>query len=331
MKFLLVSDTHLGLYNDSDIWLDVTTNLFNEIVDTCVKENINKIIHLGDFFHNHKAINTKTLDVSKKIAENLEEEKITTYMIVGNHDCYYRNTIKPNTLSVFKKHKYIKIIEEPYILENILLLPWGFYPEQESKYCMGHFEISGFLMNDNFTCKTGLSYKSFEKFDRVFSGHFHKSSTNYNITYLGNPFQQDFHDSEHIKGYYIFDNESGELKFIEFTDYPKFVTIRIENYKDTDVTGNIIKILFEKDYGTNKNNKLIDELYKLNPLKIKSTRILNSENEESPEREENEEEIVLDNKKLMLEYIEKYEKIPKNIKKVVLKNMFNTIVNNLEE
>lgn len=330
MKMLLVTDTHLGLYNDSDIWLDVTKNLFQSVIDACITNNISTVVHLGDFFHNHKTTNTKTLAFAKNIAEMFEIEKIMVHMIVGNHDCYYKNEIQPNSLSIFKKYLHINVIEEPYLLENIALIPWSFYPEMDAKYCMGHFAISGFLMNDAFTCKVGHDHRSFKKFDKVFSGHFHKASTGHNITYLGNPFQQDFHDSELQKGYYIFDNETSELDFIEFTNYPKFVTIKIEDYKNTDVTGNIINILFEKDYGTNKNNKLIDDVYRLEPLKIKSTRILNVE-EESPIKEEDDGEILLDNKKLMMEFIDKSENLPKNIKKKVLKSMFNTIVNNLGE
>ncbi len=68
MRYLLVTDTHLGLYGDSDEWHAVVRELFKDIVDTCHREDIRTIIHLGDFFHNRKSINTKTQAIAHGIA-----------------------------------------------------------------------------------------------------------------------------------------------------------------------------------------------------------------------------------------------------------------------
>ena len=101
MKYLLLGDTHLGLYNDSDVWLDVVVNLFDQIQKTCHRENIDKIIHLGDFFHNRKSINTKTQTAAQEIVDNLHG--LDLFIIVGNHDTYYKNKIQPTSLRIFRK------------------------------------------------------------------------------------------------------------------------------------------------------------------------------------------------------------------------------------
>ena len=75
-RLLLVTDTHLGLYKSSDIWHNVVINLFKEIVDKAVKSNIDTIIHLGDFFHERKVTNTKTLSVAREIEDILKPVKM---------------------------------------------------------------------------------------------------------------------------------------------------------------------------------------------------------------------------------------------------------------
>jgi hypothetical protein len=43
VKRLIVTDTHLGLYSDSDIWLDIVLNFFKHIVKYCVKNDIKEL------------------------------------------------------------------------------------------------------------------------------------------------------------------------------------------------------------------------------------------------------------------------------------------------
>jgi len=190
VKKLLVTDTHLGLYSDADAWLDIVLNFFKYVVKYCHKNNINQIIHLGDFFDNRKSLNTKTQHQAHRIAKILGAVKdLETHIIVGNHDCYYKNQIHPNTLELFKEYKHIKVIDEPTLLDGILLVPWGCVPTKGDAhnvaYCFGHFAINGFYMNDSYKCKDGISKATFKDFKKVLSGHFHTPSSNNGIHYLG--------------------------------------------------------------------------------------------------------------------------------------------------
>ena len=63
-----------------------------------------------------------------------------------------------------------------------------------ARLCMGHLELPGFYANKDYKCEHGTDPKHFNKFDCVFSGHFHKKSTKGNITYLGNPYQLYWND-----------------------------------------------------------------------------------------------------------------------------------------
>ncbi|BCU99219.1 MAG: hypothetical protein CM15mV26_0460 [uncultured marine virus] len=53
---------------------------------------------------------------------------------------------------------------------------------------MGHLETNGFRAHRGPLWKMGC-LDIFDKFDRVFSGHYHTRSDNGKIFYLGNPYE----------------------------------------------------------------------------------------------------------------------------------------------
>ena len=314
MKYLLVTDTHLGVYGDSEAWHTVALNLFKDICDTCHRENITEIIHLGDFFHNRKSINTKTQDVAHDIADMLEG--ILMYVIVGNHDSYYRNTITPNSLRLLKQYKHINIIETPTpVDDDTILVPWGStMPYSGRKYCMGHFQIQGFHMNDNYICKQGINMEDLKAYEAVYSGHFHSPSQQGNITYLGAPYQQTFNDKNGVRGYYIW--EDGNLTFIPNTKSPKFIEMSTNDMRLDEVKGNVVKLIFDKDYGSLENENLIDKILERQPFKMKTNF---SEISHIDEEEELDEDVqLLDHDDIIKEYVMKKCTPPENINKNVL-------------
>ena len=87
-------------------------------------------------------------------------------------------------------------------------------PVQRGCLCMGHLELAGFYANQDYKCQHGTDPNVFKNFDTVFSGHFHKKSKRNNITYLGNAYQLYWNDVDELRGFHIFDLETGELEFI---------------------------------------------------------------------------------------------------------------------
>jgi DNA repair exonuclease SbcCD nuclease subunit len=61
MKYLLFSDAHLGIHGSSEVWLQATQRLFEEIIETCKQESIEKILFLGDFFNDRRSLNLRAL------------------------------------------------------------------------------------------------------------------------------------------------------------------------------------------------------------------------------------------------------------------------------
>jgi DNA repair exonuclease SbcCD nuclease subunit len=316
MKNLVITDTHLGLNGDSDVWLEIVYNFFQDIKKFCEENEIKRIFHLGDFFHNRKSTNTKTLDYGHKIAALLD--KFNVYMIVGNHDCYFKNSIHPTSLSMFKKYHNIEIIDEPRLLDGILLIPWGSgLPETECKYCFGHFAINGFHMNDSYICRDGVEKRTFDNFDVVLSGHFHTPSKQGNIVYLGSPYAQTFHDAGSSRGFYTFENEDGTLTYYEYKNAPKFVKMKTDNIDDSLIEGNVVKLIFTEDYGTNKNQRIVDGVLKNNPLSfsIDFTNV-------SDEGIEPEDEVAMENREELVKAYLAKANLPSNIDKKILQSMF---------
>lgn len=325
MKKLIVTDTHLGLYSDSDLWLDIVLDFFRYTVKYCISNDIKEIYHLGDFFDNRKSLNTKTQHTAHRIANILgAKNDLKTRIIIGNHDCYYKNQIHPSTLELFSEYEHIDIIDKITQVDDILLVPWGQVPEGEcdAKYCFGHFAINGFHMNDSARCKGGLDVMTFKDFDMVLSGHFHTPSKQNNVVYLGSPYGQDFHDVDGIRGFHILEDD--KLTFEQYTEAPIFKKIYTtdEPLDPDEIKGNIVRIVFTKDFGTTQNQTIIDNILKCEPLLYS----VNFANIESDNDEIIEESAEMESKEQIVNKFIDEQTFSSNINILTLKAMFKKLL-----
>ena len=58
--------------------------------------------------------------------------------------------------------------------------------------------------------ETGTDVELFDKFEKVYSGHYHTRSDNGKAYYLGNPYEMFWNDCEDTRGFHIFDTETLE-------------------------------------------------------------------------------------------------------------------------
>lgn len=233
MKIAFINDTHFGCRNDSPFFLENAVSFFEKQFFPFLEENnIRQVVHLGDFFDRRKFVNFNTLSVvRKRVVEAFEEKKINLHITIGNHDTYYRNTNNLNSLKelLSDKYKYITIYENPTTINFddfcFGIIPW-ITKENESeviefiqtcpcKIIGGHFEIIGFEVIAGVKHQQGLNVSSFNRFDRVLSGHFHIKQNEKNIYYLGTQYQMNFGDVNSKKGFHVYDTQTDELDFIE--------------------------------------------------------------------------------------------------------------------
>ena len=89
------------------------------VLPYCKENNINHILHLGDYYDNRKFVNFKALNQNRKHFLNpLREYGMTMDIIPGNHDTYFKNTNDLNSLKECLGHymNEIHIIMEPRVM-----------------------------------------------------------------------------------------------------------------------------------------------------------------------------------------------------------------------
>jgi DNA repair exonuclease SbcCD nuclease subunit len=247
LKVAIITDQHFGARSDSIAFLDFFEKFYDNTFFPCLDtNNISTVLILGDTFDRRKYVNFYALDRAKKMFfDKLAERNITVHMLAGNHDTYFKNTNEVNSPDLLlKEYNNIHVIDDPETIEvdgtKICMMPW-ICPENyqasldemkttKAELCMGHFEIAGFAMYRGMESHEGLSKETFEKFDMVFSGHYHHRSDDGHIYYLGNPYELTWQDFNDPRGFHLFDLSTRELEFVR-NPYTMFA--RIE-YNDKD-------------------------------------------------------------------------------------------------
>ena len=98
MKILLITDQHFGVRNDNQSFINLYKKFYNEIVVPFIKvSNIECVIALGDTFYKRRSINFMSLNEAKEMWFNPHEQMgVRMHMLTGNHDIYYKNTLRVN-------------------------------------------------------------------------------------------------------------------------------------------------------------------------------------------------------------------------------------------
>ena len=231
MKIALVTDLHFGARNDNRKVADFQRLFYEKVFFPYVDEhNIQTVIDLGDTFDRRKFISYTSLKAAKEMLfEPLYQRNMKMYTIVGNHDITYKNTLEVNSINLLLDG-YDNIIEysEPTEINidglDILLVPWickdneektwSMIEQTKAQVCFGHLELTGFQMYRGMPNYEGCNPKAFEKFDQVYSGHFHHRSTSGNVTYLGTAYEMTWSCYDDVKGFHIYDTATRELTFI---------------------------------------------------------------------------------------------------------------------
>ena len=284
MKVAIITDQHFGARNDSIAFLDFFEKFYdNTFFPTLDANNIDTVLILGDTFDRRKYVNFYALDRAKKMFfDKLEERGIRVHMLAGNHDTYYKNTNEINSPDLLLvEYGNIDVISKPETIvidgTPICMMPW-ICPEnyQESldhikntkaDICMGHFEIAGFAMYRGMESHDGLAKETFEKFDMVFSGHYHHRSSDKHIHYLGNPYELTWQDYNDPRGFHLFDLDTRELEFI-CNPYRMFERLEY-NDKDQDpidldvieLAQKYVKLVVVNKTDFYKFDKFIQKLY----------------------------------------------------------------------
>ena len=229
MKIAILNDTHCGIRNSSDVFLDNAEKFYNDTFFPYLVENgISHIVHLGDYYDNRKFVNFRALNRNRQhFLKPLRDHGITMDIICGNHDTYYKNTNELNSLKELLGHymNEVHIVHKPTVMDydglKFGLVPWicpeneeeslGFIRSCNASILGGHFDIVGYEMMKGIRCEHGLDPSLFQRFEMVMSGHFHTKSSQGNIHYLGSQLEFFWNDAHDNKYFHILDTDTREL------------------------------------------------------------------------------------------------------------------------
>ena len=290
MKVAIITDQHFGCRKNSKVFHDYFLKFYNDVFfPTIEKEGITTIIDMGDTFDSRKGIDFSALAWSKvNYFDRLEELGCTVHTIVGNHTAYYKNTNEVNAIDLLlREYDNVNIYSEATPIEvgglSILLVPWinseneektlAMIDKSKSSVCMGHLELKGFKIHRGYVMESGTDCNLFNKFERVYSGHYHTRSNQDNIYYLGNPYEIYWNDCDDTRGFHLFDTETLEHTPIN-NPYRIYYKIYYEDHDyqtfDTrEYEGKIVKLIVRKKTNPKKFEKFVDKLYNSNVHELK--------------------------------------------------------------
>ena len=337
MKVAIITDTHYGARKGSKHLHDYFEKFYADVFfPTLEKEGVTTVVHMGDIFDSRKSIDYQSLEWAKRVVfDPLKKYKV--HAVIGNHDCYYKNTNEVNSpelllqdysnISTYSEASEIKIDNL-----NILLLPWinsenfesssNVVKKSKAKVAMGHLELNGFRAHRGHIMEDGMSIDIFDKFDRVFSGHYHTRSDNGKIFYLGNPYEMFWNDVNDTRGFTIFDTDTLTHTHVN-NPYKLFYNIYYEDtnhklFNTTEYENKIVKVIVRKKTNPKDFEKFVDKLYStgVQDLKIVENFMVH-ENEEF-EIDEDENTISILNR-----YIDESEfEFDKNIIKGIFRDLY---------
>jgi DNA repair exonuclease SbcCD nuclease subunit len=276
MKFLHISDTHLGysqygLKERKKDFLDV----FHEAVDVAVDEQVDFIIHSGDFFHTSRPSNQTFLE-GLEILKRLKDCNIPIFTISGNHDRGSQvKDVSPLAIleplglnlvdSGFKEYNGIYIGGLKYIskaglkqiggIRGILEKYLENLKEDRFKILMLHQEFTPLFPGSELYMEKEIP----EGYDYVGIGHYHikqepKVINGATVVYPGSTEFTAYNENEDKteKGFYIVEVSGGNTscRFYKLKNKRPFLSVLLE--EDTleesikDLKSQVEKILDEK-------------------------------------------------------------------------------------
>lgn len=291
MEIALLTDSHWGVRSDHFGFLDYFERFHADIFFPILeKRGIKKIIHLGDIVDDRKSLNYLT---ASRLKTHFLDRLVgyDVKMIAGNHDVFYKSTNEINALQAIIADRYpnIQLFTEPehVMLEDyykpVLFVPW-INRENEAKtveiinssyadLCFGHLELIGFEMQIGSFAEDGLDPSLFDKFNKVFSGHYHHKSTKGNIHYLGAPYEMTWADYADPRGFHIYNIYTGQLEFIQ-NPYCMFHKILYNEQSDmmkTDFSQyakRYVKVIITNKLDSYAFDTFIEQLEKVGPYDL---------------------------------------------------------------
>jgi DNA repair exonuclease SbcCD nuclease subunit len=258
-----ITDTHLGVKNNSNEWIEIMREYFFEWFIPLVRKNYQPgdvLIHLGDVYDSRQSINIKVLNLGVDLFEELSSIfSDGIYVIAGNHDLWGKTSNDINSLKSLKWIPNVNILEEPETIifgdKKFMMMPWRRDHNSEIEtldstnyhdvLCC-HADIRGLKFNRYVNVDTGADISKFEKFQRVYSGHIHYSQKTGNIRMLGSPYEITRSDMDNKKSITLLNLENMEEKIFINDFSPRYIKIYFSDLLEK--TPDDLELIFRNNF-----------------------------------------------------------------------------------
>ena len=285
----ILTDTHIGARKGVKYLQDHFERFYSEVFfPTCRERGVETILHLGDAFDSRKSIEYQSLNWAKRVMfDPMKDYRV--HMIVGNHDCYYKNTNDTNSPDLLlQDYDNITTYQDPTEIEvdgdKILMLPWICDQNEEESLrmietsdatvAMGHLELTGFYAHRGHKFDDGkIDNAIFDDYKTVLSGHFHTRSSNDKIHYIGNPYEMFWNDVNDSRGFVLFDTKTHEIEYVN-NPHTLFAVIPYEDTKHqlldaSKYADKIVKVVVRKKTKQKDFDKFLDKLFSVGLIDLK--------------------------------------------------------------
>lgn len=259
MKIGIFTDFHWGVNKNSEEKVRTGEEVMQQYARAMEKEGCDEVIFMGDWNHSRDFIHVNTQERARQSLEWFASFFEHVHMIIGNHDCHYKDTNDVNSVQQFDRIPNVSVHKEYAEIDfgdkTFALCPWATLPKKKVAVALGHFEFSGAALVGAIS-KGPYTMDALTKFaPLVFSGHFHirkeyETNTGKVIT-AGCPYEQNWGDVGNKKGFYVLDTDTLEYTFHENTFSPRHIVSRwskIREFDTSQIKNNYVKIIVDSDY-----------------------------------------------------------------------------------
>lgn len=267
MKFVVMADLHLKMWNDNEILSDGTPRKLQEIINTviqaceyCKKNDIKYIFIAGDINDTKDNFSVRSFVLLRKVIQKYND--LNWVILHGNHDLASNvlSEIKYSAIELFDSIDNCKLILEPEILEfeddiEILCMPYcsdisSRIKEFEQKLSagkkkilIGHFGLDEAVLSSGVSVRSEVKASDLGSFDLVILGHYHKpQEVTKNILYVGSPIQIRRDEVNEVKRFICVDtNNIEEIRSINTEGYRRFLEISVNTEEDLEKVKEIAK------------------------------------------------------------------------------------------
>lgn len=268
------TDWHLHEQN-----IDKILNIVDQLIDLAKELNTNEIIHGGDVFTSRKSQSIVTMNAFKTIIKKFRDNDITFYVIPGNHDKVDYNSTQ-SWLDFFDSENFYLIDQPESFMDWFDNIHFHFLPYFDEKisygeylskidtsrpgkhYLFTHVGLNDVLNNTGKLPNNTVSVDTFDRFDKVFIGHYHnRQLVNDSIIYTGSTIPTNFGE-DNEKGFMVV-YQDGTYDFYT-PEFDEFVTHEIDS---EDLTMDQAQAFIEEVNSNGNNNRIVVTGNKLNDIK----------------------------------------------------------------